>query len=1006
MNLEYSNVKISESEAQKVAVELFDVQGAITPLPGESDFNFRIKTESVSYLLKISRPDEDPSFIDFQYELLNHLTQYDSIESPKLYPNKEGEFISKTLDSKGVKRIVRLLSWVNGRLWSSVNPISDKLIYSLGAKTGELTKALTTFEHDFAIREYEWDITQALWCKDHLDLFEPKRAAILDVFLNRFESIQEEYQTFRKSVIHSDVNDNNILVESDLRSPSVKSIIDFGDAVFAASINDAAIALAYVVMHKNDPLAAATEFIKGCHAYFPLREEELDVLHTLVAMRLTITVTKSAMNKIAEPENKYHQISEKPAWDVLEKWIEIDQKYAAFCFRNACGFSIHEKKERILHNVSKANYTLKGLFPTLKFNEVYSMDMSVGSQFLGHEFEFQDLELTSFKLARLRKEQPNSILAGGYSEVRPIYTSNAYRKEGNNGPEDRACHLGVDFWVDAGTEIHAFEKAVVYSIYDNNIHKDYGPTVILEHTTSDGDVYYSLYGHLARKGLNLFQKGEEIAKGDLIGYAGDSSENGNWAPHLHFQLMMDLLGYAHNYPGVAYPNELNVWQQICPDPAFFFKELDQTDSKMSKEEIVDYRSRHLGKGLSLSYDAPLQMVRGAGAYLMDNTGRKYLDTVNNVAHVGHEHPRVVKAGQQQMALLNTNTRYVHPNITDFAKELLDTFPEELSVVHFVNSGSEANELALRMAQTVTNQKDMIAVEIGYHGNTSGCVNVSSYKFDGKGGNGAPEHTHIVPLPDRFRGIYSESEAHRYAEHVEEQVGKIKAKGRNVAGFICESIISCGGQIELPENYLKTAYEAVRKEGGVCISDEVQVGLGRVGEVFWGFQLHGVIPDIVTIGKPLGNGHPLAAVVCTKAIAEAFANGMEYFNTFGGNPVSCAIGTEVLRIVKEEKLQDKAREVGNYLKDQLKELQSAFPLIQDIRGKGLFLGFELVDEKKKPLPAKATYLTNRMKDLGVLMSTDGKDHNAIKIKPPIIFSIENADELLNRMKMVLKEDFMR
>jgi 4-aminobutyrate aminotransferase-like enzyme len=403
----------------------------------------------------------------------------------------------------------------------------------------------------------------------------------------------------------------------------------------------------------------------------------------------------------------------------------------------------------------------------------------------------------------------------------------------------------------------------------------------------------------------------------------------------------------------------------------------------------------------------LNIVRGDGAFLVDVNGRKYLDTVNNVAHVGHEHPRVVKAGQEQMAILNTNTRYLHKNITAFASELLSTFPEELAVVHFVNSGSEAIELALRMTEAYTGQKDMIAVEMGYHGNTNACINISSYKFDAKGGSGAPEHTHIVPLPDAFRGLYQGSDTGvKYASHIEEQIETIKGKGRGLAGFICESLISCGGQVELPEDYLKIGYMAVREAGGLCIADEVQVGCGRVGKEFWGFQMHDVIPDIVTIGKPIGNGHPLAAVVCTREVADAFAHGMEYFNTFGGNPVSCAIGKEVIDIIKSENLQKHALEVGEYLKAALKKLQNTFPIIGNVRGQGLFLGFELVDSAKKPLAAQAIYLANRMRDLGILMSTDGKDNNVLKIKPPMVFSIDNSNELLIRLNSVLQEDFMK
>jgi len=591
-------------------------------------------------------------------------------------------------------------------------------------------------------------------------------------------------------------------------------------------------------------------------------------------------------------------------------------------------------------------------------------------------------------------------------EPRPIYCTDSYKKESNNGPVYRSFHLGVDFWLNAKTPMHALFDGTVFSIFNNAADKDYGPTLILEHKTDSGIPFYSLYGHLSENSLKLTKRGQLINKGDLIAWVGNSNENGNWAPHLHFQLMLHMLGNIHDFPGVASPNQLNVYKSICPDPGLFFRKHATNIERKQNSEIITGRKKYLGKSLSLSYDDPLVIHRGIGSFLIDNNGRKYLDTVNNVAHVGHEHPRVVKAGQQQMAILNTNTRYLHENINDFAEELLSNFPEELSVVYIVNSGSEANELALRMMQTYTNQNDKIAVEVGYHGNTSACIDISSYKFDGKGGAGAPKYSHIVPLPDSYRGIYQGANTGiKYAAHIDEQILKIQNKGRNIAGFICESIISCGGQIELPENYLKVAYQSVREAGGLCIADEVQVGCGRIGSHFWGFQLHDVIPDIVTIGKPIGNGHPLAAVVCTKQVADAFANGMEYFNTFGGNPVSCAIGLEVLKVIKDENLQFNVLETGSYLKDELNNLKSHFPIIGDVRGQGLFLGIELTDKNKNPLTKKAKYLINRMKELGILMSTDGKDNNVLKIKPPMVFSKENADELIFRLKTIFLEDFM-
>jgi 4-aminobutyrate aminotransferase-like enzyme/Ser/Thr protein kinase RdoA (MazF antagonist) len=1008
MNTDYTTLKIDAEQAAEIAQKLFNIDGEITTLPGEVDFNFKVACPEGDYLLKISRPDEDASFIEYQQSLINHLSEKSGIESPKIVRDVNGNATGQFTDKNGNTRLARMLSWMEGRLWSSVNPINNSLLISLGEQAAQFTSALTDFDHAKAHEYLEWDVAQASWTKGYLHLFEKNQEEILRFFLSHFEQIQPTYAELRKSVIHGDVNDNNILVSNDLTQQQVTGIIDYGDAIYTQTINDLAVALAYAAMHKPDPLNAASQVIKGYNHHFPLEEKEIDCLYTLIAMRLLITVTKSALNKQEEPENIYHQISEKPAWDLLNKWKNIHPNFAKAAFRKACGFTPQSNETEVCEWFEQQSVSLKDLFPQLNLSTVHNVDMSVSSTWLGHEFEYSDLELTAFKIEQLRRKNPNTLIAGGYQEVRPFYSTDAYKIEGNNGPEYRTVHLGVDFWVNANTPIHTLFDAKVYSVFNNDNNKDYGPTIILEHTTNSGTPFWTLHGHLSASSLSTVSEGQELKKGDLIGYVGDQHENGNWVPHLHFQIMLDMLGNKVDFPGVCAYKDIAVWSSICPDPNLLFKSDGlKSTPKEDEHEVLEYRKAHLGKSLSLSYDAPLKMLRGSGAYLIDNTGRKYLDTVNNVAHVGHEHPKVVQAGREQMALLNTNSRYLHENINAFAQELLDTFPKELSVVHFVNSGSEANELALRMAKAVTNQKDIIAVEIGYHGNTNACIEISSYKFDGKGGSGAPEHTHIVPLPDAYRGMYTGVDpGSKYAKHIGDQLQSIQEKNRNVAAFICESIISCGGQIELPEDYLKLAYSQVREAGGVCISDEVQVGCGRLGSVYWGFQLHDVVPDIVTIGKPLGNGHPLAAVVCTQKVAEAFANGMEYFNTFGGNPVSCAIGKTVLQVVREEGLKENALSTGNYLKDQLSKLQKEFPIIGDVRGQGLFLGFELVDQDLSPQGDKATYLANRMKELGILMSTDGKDNNVLKIKPPLVFSKENADELLRRLETVLSEDFMR
>jgi 4-aminobutyrate aminotransferase-like enzyme/Ser/Thr protein kinase RdoA (MazF antagonist) len=433
---------------------------------------------------------------------------------------------------------------------------------------------------------------------------------------------------------------------------------------------------------------------------------------------------------------------------------------------------------------------------------------------------------------------------------------------------------------------------------------------------------------------------------------------------------------------------------------------------MNAEELLAKRTSLLGRSLSVSYDSPLKIVRGRGQYLYDETGRAYLDCVNNVCHVGHCHPHVVEAASRQMATLNTNTRYLHDSIVRYAERLTSTLPEPLSVCYFVNSGSEANDLALRLARAYTGGTEIIVVDGAYHGNLSSLIDISPYKFDGPGGHGAPPFVHKLIMPDGFRGPYKYDDpdaGRNYAEHVQSELRHLSTPGddqprRQVAAFICESLLSCGGQIDLPDGYLREVYDHVRAARGVCIADEVQVGFGRVGSYFWGFETQGVVPGIVTMGKPIGNGHPLGAVVTTPEIADTFANGMEYFNTYGGNPVSCAVGLAVLETMENDGLQAHAAQVGGELKASLKQLMTKHSVIGDVRGLGLFLGVELVRDRSTLEPAAelANQIVERAKDEGILLSTDGPLHNVLKIKPPLPFSLANAERLVMTLDKILSE----
>ena len=438
----------------------------------------------------------------------------------------------------------------------------------------------------------------------------------------------------------------------------------------------------------------------------------------------------------------------------------------------------------------------------------------------------------------------------------------------------------------------------------------------------------------------------------------------------------------------------NAWRTAC---GFSIR-------KKTTEKLKRHRTRHIPSVLSTSYQKPFHMVKAAFQYMYDADGNAILDAYNNIRHVGHCHPKVVEAGQRALATLNTNTRYHYDQLAQYSEHLLSYFPDEMDQVFFVNSGSAANDLALRLARNFTGKKDIMVLEHGYHGNTSSGIDISHYKYGGKGGGGRSSHVIQCDLPDRYRGKYrSEDAGLLYAKDLEHQIVN---QGQELAAFIAEPIVGCGGQVPLSEHYLAKAYEAVRARGGLCISDEVQVGFGRLGKWFWGYEMMDAIPDIIVLGKPIGNGHPMAAVITKKAIADAFDNGMEFFSSFGGNPVSCAIGKSVLEVIEEEELQKNAQDTGAYLQKNLTEMMDHFEVIGDIRGAGLFLGIDIVLNKgsRSPDGILAQKIVNSLREQHILTSLDGPGNNVIKVKPPLCFSKSDSDHLLNGLELTLGQYF--
>ena len=413
------------------------------------------------------------------------------------------------------------------------------------------------------------------------------------------------------------------------------------------------------------------------------------------------------------------------------------------------------------------------------------------------------------------------------------------------------------------------------------------------------------------------------------------------------------------------------------------------------------REKLLGSAYRLFYDNPVHLVRGEGVWLYDANGRKYLDVYNNVPHVGHCHPHVADAICKQVKTLNTHTRYLHDNVLDYAERLTGKFPTELDTAMFCCTGSEANELALRIARTATGGTGVIVTTFAYHGNTKAIYEISTSDIPAAE---IPNYVVTVPAPDVYRGPYrGEDAGSRYAEHVHEALGVLTQRGIKPAAFVIDTIISSGGVVAPPPGYLGEVARIVRDAGALFVADEVQPGFARTGRTFWGYEADDFIPDIVTLGKPMGNGHPIAAVVSRRGLVEDFGHKGDYFNTFGGNPVSCAAALAVLDVIENDNLQQNALNVGQHIINGLWKLAEEHDCIGDVRGSGLFLALELVADRDKRAPA--TRLTkavvNDLRDRGILTGSIGPDDNIIKLRPPMVLTKDDADFLLATLDASLR-----
>ncbi|WP_458792286.1 aminotransferase class III-fold pyridoxal phosphate-dependent enzyme [Yoonia sp. MH D7] len=985
----------------------WNIDADLSRLDGEYDLNFLATDQNGGgYILKVMRAGCETWLVDMQVKAFEHILQRQPhLPCPRVICASDQSLLLTLDDEEGIVRLVWLLERLPGQCYAKVYPKSVALIHEIGTVLGGSAAALADFKHPGLDRDFKWDLIRADWIKSEMGcITAPARHQIIDDIYQDFTEIKDDLLALQRQAVHNDANDYNILVTGTLsETRHVSGLIDLGDMCAAPRVCDLAIAAAYIVLDHANPEAVLAALVAGYHAAYPLTSAEVDLVWPLMRARLAVSIVNSTLMAAEDPDDPYVTISEAPAWRFLEG-TDFHRGFINARLRAACGLPVVDGAERVMAWLDET----RGAFASLMGRPID--DSPMGSLSVeASTWPQNPFHLSGEEAARVGEEfeDQGRIWLGYYHEPRLIYTEAAFRKGPWKASDRRTVHLAVDVFTTAGTPMYAPLRGEVFIAEYRDGHLDYGGVIILRHETPQGDPFYSLYGHLDPEFLDRVKVGQVIEKGEEFCRLGDPSMNGGWAPHVHFQLALSTEGIEADWPGVGDPDEMYLWRALCPNPAAL---LNLPDEKVgyvptNKQDVLKGRKAHFGGNLSLSYDDPLMLMRGWKHHLFDEWGRPYLDAYNNVPHVGHAHPRIQAVAADQLKRMNSNTRYLHPAQTAFAEKVLSKLPDQFEVCYFVNSGSEANELALRLARANTGAKGMVTPDHGYHGNTTGAVSISAYKFNKPGGVGQADWVELVEIPDDYRGSYRRDDpnrARKFADQVDLAITSLRSKGHGIAGFIAETFPSVGGQIIPPKGYLAAVYEKIRAAGGICIADEVQTGLGRLGDHYFGFEYQDVLPDIVVMGKPIGNGHPLGVLATTKEIAERFDNGIEFFSTFGGSTLSCRIGREVLQIVDDECLQDNAKIVGGQLFDGLKTLQSKHSCIGDVRGMGLFLGVEMIRPDGSEATEICSYVKNRMRDHRILIGSEGPKDNILKIRPPLTIEAEDADMIISVLNDILGE----
>ncbi|OPA95997.1 hypothetical protein BFW86_00860 [Pseudomonas fluorescens] len=948
---------VGPDQAAQLLEQHYGLAGTLQSLGSQQDLNYKVDSARGRFVLKICHGDYAALELQAQHAALKHLR---AVRVPRVIESLAGEeLLTLTVDGRTLH--LRVLDYIDGQPLTHLPHLGREVIAGFGELCGRMSLALAEFTHPGLDRTLQWDprhagelITHLLATLENL----PHRDALEQVAEQVATRIRPLAERLPWQAVHMDITDDNVVWQRDAqRHWQIQGVIDFGDLVHTWRIADLSVTCAALLHHAEGDPFAILPAIQACHAVTPLQREELLALWPLVVARAAVLVLSSQQQQRLDPHSTYLLKNAEHEWEIFQVATSVPFELMEAAILSGVGEV----------PVPMASQDFAPLLPGLVGQTFALIDLGV----LSPHFEAGNWEAPGIDRQLLDEAAAvHGLAASRYGQYRLSRT----RPDSADEPDTFALHV----------ELHLPHGTVVEAPFAGTLRQAADGLVSVQ----GAEASVRLWGVKTR--LN---PGSFLVKGQVLG-------------EVHAPLIVQLCRADLEPPLFCTPSRALAWQTLCPSPAALLGLACDAEPELDPAALLARRDASFARSQKHYYVDPPRIERGWRNHLIDMQGRSYLDMLNNVAVLGHGHPRMAAVAARQWSLLNTNSRFHYAAIAEFSERLLALAPKGMDRVFLVNSGTEANDLAIRLAWAYSGGRDMLSVLEAYHGWSVAADAVSTSIADNPQAlSSRPDWVHPVTAPNTYRGEFrGQDSAPDYVRSVEHNLAKIAASKRQLAGFICEPVYGNAGGISLPPGYLQQVYGLVRAQGGVCIADEVQVGYGRMGHFFWGFEEQGVVPDIITMAKGMGNGQPLGAVITRREIAEALEAEGYFFSSSGGSPVSCRIGMAVLDVMEEEKLWENAQVVGGHFKARLEALIDCHPLVGAVHGSGFYLGLELVRDRQtlEPATEETTRLCDRLRELGIFMQPTGDYLNILKIKPPMVTSKRSVDFFVDMLSKVLDE----